>query len=214
MFRTPTRRAARHTAALTVAAGLLAAGCGQVQPGSAALIGEQRIATDELSQSVSAVESAAEQQQLRISDRSSLVRGVLSREISAVLLEEAAQRKGITVTRGDVDQRIAQVGGRKQLQQRALQRFAVPPSGLREHIRHQLIQQRLASKLSGGSDPSGDALVTYLQRVAKDMDVTVSPRYGSFNTQQLSVVQDKSDLSTPESSQATPGLAGGSGSGG
>lgn len=193
---------------VAVAACLVVSGCGQTsKAGAAALVGNQSIAVDELSQSVDATARAAAKNQLQIRDRSALVRSVLSRQIVFAVLEEAADRKGVTVTRGDVDQRIAQSGGRKRLEGRVL-RSGVAPSELRDFMRHQVMQQRLAQKLGGGgAGGQQNALVQYLRKVARDMDVTVSPRYGTFNVQQLSVTQGKSDLSTPDPD-------GGAGSGG
>lgn len=206
MFRTPPRRALRMAGVLAVTAGLFATGCGQVsKAGAAALVGDQRIAIEELSQSVEATERAAAANQLRVSDRSALVRGVLSRQIISAVLEEAADRRGITVTRGDVDRQIDQRGGRKRLEAQAL-RSAVPPQELRDYVRNQIIQQRLAETLAGGdANAQRDALVQYLHKVARDMGVTVSPRYGRFNVQRLSVTAAGSDLSTPDPDQPAGG---------
>lgn len=215
-FRVPPRQTVRLVGVLVLAAGLFASGCGQAKAGAAALVGDQRIAVNQLSQSVDATEHAAKQKQLRVTDRAGLVRGVLSRQILSRVLDEAARRKGVTVTRGDVDQQIAEAGGRKRLESQAL-RSAVPPSELREYVRDHVIQQRLTESLdgNGGAKAQQRALLGYLRKVARDMGVTVSPRYGHFNTKQLTVAPSKSDLSTPDpdESQGGTGLAGAGSSG-
>lgn len=224
MFRIPPRRALRLAVVLAAAGGLFATGCGQTQAGAAALVGDQRIAVDELSRSVDSAEQAAAENQLRVSDRGALVRGVLSREITDAVLGEAAARAGITVTRGDVDEQIAEMGGRQRLEMQALRSAAVPPGQLREYVRNQVLQQRLAESLAEGEGRQAQqsALVEHLRGVAGDMGVTVSPRYGRFNAEQLAVTQEQSRLSTPDpdsgGAAATgldgPGGPGGTGSGG
>lgn len=202
------RRAIRLVAVVAVVAGLFVSGCGQTKAGAAALVGDQRISIDELSHSVAATARAAEQQQLRITDRASLVRGVLSREIIAVILEEAASQQGITVTRGDVDAQMSALGGREQVEKHALRR-AVPPGEVRDYVRHQIMQQQLAKEMGGGSPQQQQtALVDYLRKVAGDLGVTVSPRYGQFDQQRLGVTAEQSDLSTPDpdSQESSSGL--------
>lgn len=212
-----TRRSLTLATTLAAAVGLAVSGCGQVQAGAAALVGDQRIAVDELSQSVDATEQAASENQLRISDRNALVRGVLSREITDRILQEAAARAGISVTRGDVDQQIAELGGRQRLEMQALRSAAVPPDQLREYVRNQIIQQRLAESVAdgdGGRQAQQTALAKHLRGVAGDMGVTVSPRYGNFNAQQLAVTEGQSRLSTPDSDNGgAAGLSGPGGSG-
>ncbi len=209
MFRIRPRRVPGLVAALVLATGLFVSGCGQVKAGAAALVGDQRISIDELSQTVAATERAAAQQGLRVRDRAALVRGVLSREITAVILKTAAERKGITVSRGDVNQWIAGHGGRQRVRRQAL-RFGVPPGNLREYARLRIIQQRLAKSLNGGGAAARNAaLVQYLQRVARDLGVTVSPRYGQYSMRRLAVVPEASDLSTPDPDAGVgPGLGG------
>lgn len=210
------RRAFHLVGILALAACLLASGCGQTRAGAAALVGEQRISVNELSQSVNATVQAAAEQQLQVRDRSALVRSVLSRQIVFTILEEAADRKGVTVTRGDVDEWIAQRGGRQRLEAQVL-RSGVAPGELREFVRHRIMQQRLARALGAGSGAGQGALVGYLRKVARDMGVTVSPRYGQFSVQRLGVTEEGSDLSTPDPGSGAgaggPGTAG-SGSGG
>lgn len=192
------RRAVRLAAILAVVAGLFVSGCGQTKAGAAALVGDQRIAIAELSASVNSAERALSQNGQRISDRGRLVRAVLSRQILSAVLEEAAHRKDITVTRGDVDEQISQLGGRRRLEVQAL-RFAVPPSGLRDFVRHQIMQQRIAESLGGANPQVQQAeLVSYLHGVARDMGVTVSPRYGQFDMQRFGVTEKPSDLSTAD----------------
>lgn len=218
MIRTRPRSALRLAVIVTAAGGLLATGCGQTHAGAAALVGDQRIAVDELSQSVDSTQRAAADNQLRVSDRAALVRGVLSREVTDRILNEAAARAGISVDRGDVDRQIAEMGGRQRLEMQALRSAAVPPGQLRGYVRNQIVQQRLAESLAGDGDQGAQqsALVQHLRGVAGDMGVSVSPRYGSFNRQQLAVTEGQNRLSTPDpdSGGGAAGLSGPGGPGG
>lgn len=203
------KRGAGLAAAFAVTAGLVVSGCGQIHPGAAALVGEQRIATGELSQAVDATARAAEQHNLRVKDRAALVRSELSRLISDSILHVTAKRADVTVTKSAVDRQIARAGGTKRLELQALRRAAVPPGDVRQYVRNQLIRQKLAQSLSPGGDvrSQSTALVKHLRGVASDVGVTVSPRYGRFSGKQFAVVPEKSELSTPDSdSQGNPGL--------
>ena len=217
MTRTRPRRAGKLAAVLALGAGLFASGCGQIHPGTAALVGDQRITVDELSESVKDTAQAAEKRGLQITDRSRLVRAVLSREILSALLDMAAQREGITVTRGEVDRKIEQLGGRQRLEQQLMRR-AVPPEGTRQWVRDHIIQQRLAREMSEGGGPRAQqqAFSKYVQKLSRQMEITVSPRYGHFEARRLSVMPEKSNLSTPDTDQPSPAPSepAGSGAGG
>lgn len=210
MFRIPTRRVHGLVAVLVLAVGLVASGCGQIRAGAAALVGDQRIAVEELAQSVRATQQAATRNGLRLPDRAALVRAVLSRQIVGAILDESAERKGITVTRREVRQRIAQLGGRQRPEPQAVRR-AIPPEELDDYIRRRIIAERLARSLGPGGDARARpaALLAYLRRLARGMDITVSPRYGKFDAGRLAVVPEKSALSTPDED-----AAGGTGLGG
>lgn len=214
MFRIPSRRA-RGLVVLVLATGLAVSGCGQVRAGAAALVGSQRIAVEELSQSVQAIEQAASGSRLRLTDRSALVRGVLSQKITGAVIDEAAKRNGISVSRKAVQRRMAQLGGRRALQRRAL-RGGVPPDELGVFVRRQVAAERLVRFRgeSGGNPRAQRAeLMGYLRELARGMDITVNPRYGRFDPEQLAVVPDGSRLSTPEADTGPAGAIGPGGPG-
>lgn len=209
MFRTTLRVAA---GAALVAAGLLASGCGPLKMGAAATVGDQRITGEQLDRTVTRTLDAVRERSLgEVRDMSSVRRLELSRKISATLLDAAADRAGIEVTSGDVDAFIARQGDRKQFEAQLLQQFGVPPQELRDEVRGALIRQRLADKLDpGGSPDQQQAKVSdYMRDLAHDLGVSVSPRYGRFDAQQLAIVPGKDTLSrSNDSSGPTQGQQG------
>lgn len=184
-----------------VAAAVLTAGCGSIRMGAAAVVGDQRITTADLEQSVNATEQAAERNQLQVNDRSLLQRGILNRLIFDAILEAAAERKDITVSRGQVDRALARFGDPKMVRMQLLQQRAVPPEEVRDDVRHQLIQRELADSLALGQSATDQRkeLTTYLRSTAREIGVSVSPRYGRFDMRRLTVVPADNELSRPES---------------
>lgn len=115
-------------AARLVAAGAVAvvalAGCGDspVRAGAAAVIGGDRISTEQLASSVDAGLADPAAAQLG-QDRPTYQRDVLSRLISTRVVDVAAQRQGVSVTPAEVDAQYrsieSSVGGPEQLAQQA-----------------------------------------------------------------------------------------------
>jgi len=119
-------RAARSAGRLSAAAValLVLTGCGNavVRSGAAAVVGDTRITTDQLAQDVETGLADPGAAQLA-EDRPAYQRDVLSRIINARVVDEAARRRGVTVTEGQVDEQYAaieqSVGGAEQLQTQA-----------------------------------------------------------------------------------------------
>ncbi len=116
-------RTARLAAACALAAVALT-GCGDtpLRAGAAAVVGSDRITTQQLSQVVE--EGLADPAAAQLAeDRVGYQRDVLSRLLSARVVDEAARREGVTVTPGQVDEQYAalesSVGGPDQLREQA-----------------------------------------------------------------------------------------------
>ena len=113
----------RRAVTAVVVAGALAGCGGPVRSGAAAVVGDTRIPTEQLAELVDAgLADPAAGEQLG-SDRSAYQRDVLSRLIQARLVEEAARRRGVTVTQGEADREYAAIrdslGGEEQLRAQA-----------------------------------------------------------------------------------------------
>lgn len=117
------RRAARRLLATCAVAAMALTGCGSpVRAGAAAVIGTDRISTQRLATDVDQALADPAASSLA-ADRQSFQRDLLGRLISADVVQVAAQRRGITVTQGDVDTEYAalqaSVGGADQLRSQA-----------------------------------------------------------------------------------------------
>ena len=119
----PGTLARRLSATAVVVLALAGGGDSVVRRGAAAVIGSTRISTERLAEDVqTGLSDPAAAEQLG-SDRPAYQRSVLSRLINAQVVEEAARRRGISVTRGDIDQQYTaieqSVGGPDQLKTQA-----------------------------------------------------------------------------------------------
>jgi foldase protein PrsA len=156
------KRTSRRLAAAAGLGVVLLSGCGngsQVRAGAAALVGDQRISDSDLAARVDrGLADPAAAQQLG-ADRVGYQRQVLSRMVNADLLEAAARDKGVVVTEGQVDARIAQfatqAGGQAQLQQQAAQ-GGIAAADLRQVIRGVVLQEALGDAVTADL-PAPDA---------------------------------------------------------
>lgn len=146
-------RSSRRLAVATGLAVLLLSGCGegQVRPGAAAIVGDQRIPSDTLAQLVDRGLRDPQAQQQLGQDRLALQRQSLTRLINREVLEEAARRRGITATRGEVDAQLqrfaAQAGGREALEAQAAQ-SGISPEDLPRFVRDVVLDQELGDALT------------------------------------------------------------------
>ena len=78
----------------------------------------------------------------------------------------------------------------------------VPASGVDDAARVFLIQQALAEKLAPGKSTTEQATVLqkYFADLSKEIGVSVSPRYGSWDAAKVAVVAPLNDLSSPAAS--------------
>ena len=168
-------RSSRRIAAATGLAVLLLSACGegQLRPGAAAIVGEQRITSDSLQQVVDrGLEDPQAQEQLG-QDRAAFQRQTLARLINREVLEEAARREGVTVTDGDVDaqlQRFAeQAGGREALEAQAAQ-SGIAPQDLPRFVRDVVLDQELGDALTEDLEVPPATLQSLYQRGIAQFD--------------------------------------------
>jgi foldase protein PrsA len=156
-----------------LAALLLLTGCasGDSRPGAAAVVGDQRIETDELQEMVERGLSDPQAAQQLGEDRAAYQRLALSRLINTAILEEAAEQEGLTVTEGDVDKQLErfaqQAGGRESLEQQAAQ-SGIAPQDLKPFVRGIVLDQSLGDALTEDLDvPAEDLQGLYQQNLAE-----------------------------------------------
>jgi hypothetical protein len=163
--------------AVAIVAGLLGA-CTPGQVGIAASVGDDRLSVSTLQDRTNRLlrEVGARQELSGIAQNLAL-----SFFVSSQLVERAAAEQGIEVTAGEVAQAVAAIRSSEQGQEilnGAVNR-GVAPSDLDRFVRDALLRERLAA-----ATPLEEALAAAVQGA----DVSVSPRYGTFDPETLSVV--------------------------
>lgn len=190
----------------------LAAGCSQspMKMGAAAVVADERITTAEVQDAVRSFREAQRRSQLapsqlQLPDPQSLPRSELMLLLRFRIADEAARSEGITVSDADVDEFIASQGSLEDLELQALV-GGIPPSLLRDAVRDALIRQELAARVAPqGADPRQEAQLVHehLVSYARDLGITVSPRYGQFDYESMTVAPAAgTELSRPESPAA------------
>ncbi len=188
-----------------VLAGVVLSGCGQTLAGSAAVVGEERLTDAQLSQTVSTLA-----QELGIENSAQVSQAVLSRWMVSQLVDQLAEDKGVTISKGEVDAAITQesesAGGQEAFEQGALQ-AGVLPADIADAVRTSLLIEKMAQFTITGDDPSGQTgLITQVQQLSAELDPQVSPRFGTWDEEQLAVGALPDDLSTPVIDEAVPQL--------
>ena len=181
---------------LLLVAGFALAGCGQNLAGSAAVVGEQRLTDSQLADAATTLT-----QRLGIPGSPQVSQALISRWVVAELVDELAARRGVDVTKGEVDAAIAEeeerAGGREALEQGALQ-SGVLPEQIPDVVRTSLLVEAISKTTITGEDPSGQSgLLVQVQQLSDEVQPQVSPRFGTWDAQQLSVGSLPDDLSTP-----------------
>jgi len=187
-------RRAVATGLATLALGALAA-CAPLTAGAAALVGDHRLAEADVQQEVAALVEERGDPDTATAD---LRRAAVQRWVYGEILLAAAADEGVTVTEDEIrSQRqalVAQVG--PEGFQQAVLASGVPTEQADELLRLLIAQDQLAVALvpsdSGAeatlSPSQQQALATTLAAKAKELDISVNPRYGTFDVDRGTVV--------------------------
>ncbi|TDC97389.1 SurA N-terminal domain-containing protein [Actinomadura sp. 7K507] len=206
--------------AAVVAAGALA-GCGGTQkPGTAALVGDDRITVTELSQTVRdwreqfRTDPAANQMRASpanpapqlAGDSESDVRGALTLLINFRVAAEVAEDAGVEITRARVDDTIGalnQQGGAETVtlasglprdRTRGLARLVATQVAMMERF-----GADRTNPMSPATQQAGQKWNELFRRTADDMKVEVNPRYGTYDPGKFLVGPVDHRLSKPDS---------------
>lgn len=199
--RTARRRAKVGVTVGLALAGLLLAACGgAVAAGSAAVLGDERIPTSEVSAQLTELNTARGLP--ADAANAEATTSIIQRLVVTNLVDQAADRLGVTVSDGAVDAELlaleANAGGREALDDALLQ-SNIPPSQAVAQIRLSLLVREMGLVL----DPAGDAqtqntaVFNYVVALSDELEVTISPRFGTWDSSQLSLGPVPDDLSTP-----------------
>lgn len=187
-------------AAAVAAAALVLTGCSSTQPGAAALVGDTRISESDLNNQISALLTA---QGLTPADATSeLVTSTLDRMITESLVSQLAEREGIEIVQGDIDdvalQYLAQAGSQEELDNLLLQQ-GVLPTELENIITVNLQVGKLGEVLAPGTDAEvqSGAVFVAVSELSTELGTEVSPRFGIWDPESLQVGEAPNDLSAP-----------------
>jgi len=186
----------------------VATGCASTpSAGAAATLGSREIANDTVTSQVNEIQ---QQRGVQVGAAdAALVTEVLQRMMITDLVDEAAVRNGVVVTQGQVDQAMSeaatQLGGKDQLISVFLD-SNVPESAIPGQFQLSLQVEALGALLAPDADPNTrqQAVFGYAVDLGKELDVRVSPRYGSWVPDQLQLGPAPTDLSTPQAPQVDP----------
>lgn len=192
-------------AAVLLALSVVLVACGNTaSAGDAAVIGGASITSDDLAATVAEVQEALGTNPGTAD--ANLVVDILQREIITELVGQAAQREGISVTQGQIDAKRAEaaagVGGDDQLEL-AFLNSNVPPSQVDEQIALSIEVEALGAKLAAGGpvEQQQGAVYAYIVSLSEELDVLVSPRFGTWSNVELQIGPVPTDLATPAQPQ-------------
>ncbi len=192
-----TQRPAMRSVAFGFLAALLTVGlvgCGVA--GAAAKVGPNRISSEQLNADVNEV-FAAQGRPLNSQDPA-LIRSVLERTVIFELMDQLAAREGVVVTPGDVElltaEYVRQFGGIEEFEAAVLQQ-GIPP----EQVDAFLVLNLQVDQLRGrqASDNPDAAFAELLLAYANETGVQISPRYGIWVPEALTIAPPADTLSTP-----------------
>lgn len=196
----PRLAAAAGIGLLAVTLGL--SGCGTPTAGSAAVVGDQRISESELNSEVEAVLAL---QGLPATDSSNeLITSTLDEMITAILVEELASREKVEVTQGEIDdlrlQYIAQAGGQEAFEDQ-IGGQGIPFSEVDSIIQINIQVAKLGDALEpqGTPDERSAAVFIAVANLSTELGTEVSPRFGTWDPESLSVGPTSDTVSEPQS---------------
>jgi len=178
-----------------VVATFLLAGCSQV--GAAATVGSTKITQATVQGSIDAIlseRSKVDTSQMQLETGSTLTVSQLRFHLLGTLLRELGQELQLNVTKAEIDSRrasiVEQVGGEAALPT-ALVNAGIAPQDLDRYIEAIAYSDKIGQKLVAAG-VTEDQLGTEIQKLvvakAKEIGVTVNPRYGKWDATTADVV--------------------------
>lgn len=182
------RTALSVSAALLLAAPLLSACSGEARPGTAAVIGGERITTSALQAQVNDVRTAqnrSEHSAEMIAAVPQLDRVKLSSMLQSRILDRMAKDAGITVTTKELEEERQAYdennGGAKAFEAAVLQKAAMAPDQIDRWVRDQVLFSKLNAKYGEGK------LAEPASKAAGTLGIEVNPRYGAWDRQRVTL---------------------------
>jgi len=182
-------------ALVAVATTLLLTGCSQV--GSAATLGSTKISQATVQGSIDAIlasRQGVDTSQMQLETGEILNRGQLRFHLLTALLREVGKEIKLSVSKAEIDARrqgiIDQVGGEEALPN-ALVGAGIAPNDFDQYIEAILISDKITQALTAAGVTEADMGAQISKLVvakAKELGVTVNPRYGKWDATIADVV--------------------------
>jgi hypothetical protein len=170
-------------AAAAAGASLLAltACSGPVEAGAAAVVGSERISSQDLNQNVREFEAALKKANIEPGQLGvPITQFVLFRMTNQARYQQLADKHGITVTETEIDAALAQPGQQQSPEMNLLSK-GVSPANARPYMRAELGAAKLVEKFGGTQNQAAAAKWSEEYNAIKPV---FSPRYGSFQQAQ------------------------------
>ncbi len=192
--------------AIVAATALLLTGCSQV--GAAATVGDAKITQATVQGSIDSIlaeRAKIDTSQMQLETGEALNRGQLRFHLLSTLLRELGTELNVTVSKAEIDTRrasiVEQVGGLTALPT-ALVSAGIAPEDLDAYIEAISLSDKISQTLVA-SGVSQDEVGTEIQKLvvakAKQIGVTVNPRYGKWDETIADIV-----ATDPAESAVTP----------
>jgi hypothetical protein len=195
-------------ALVAVAATFILTGCSQV--GAAATVGDTKITQATVQGSIDSIlaeRAKVDTTQMQLETGESLNRGQLRFHLLSTLLREVGAELKLTVSKAEIDTRRAsileQVGGAASLPT-ALVNAGIAPNDLDIYLEAISFSDKISQKLVAAGvaeDQVGPELQKLVVAKAKELGVTVNPRYGKWDSTVADVVA--TDSASPAVTPAT-----------
>lgn len=181
--------------ALFIAATLALTGCSNVD--SAATVGDTSISLTDLQAQIELINSerkSVDTSQMQLETGDGLSRSQLSYMISNIVIDALAKDEDIEVSNSEIEsykvEIFTNIGGEENLPN-VLVSASIPSTALNDVLRRDLILRKLTEKqAAAGADES--AINSSIQKLVTDkaeqLKVTVNPRYGTWDSNSLTVV--------------------------
>lgn len=197
--------------AVVMAAGLAACACSTMKMGAAAITGNSRITSGNLTAQVANLKSAYQSDAAKgikpQQSTSKEAQQVLTWLILFNIYNKLAAQHGISVTPADSAKQVATLTAQAKASNLTLAQYvsaagALPPDLVPQLSQYFAILSALESRLDGGKAPTSSSGQSSLETkishqqclAAKSLGVTVNPQYGQFDYSTYSVVAKPSTL--------------------
>ncbi|MFG2992275.1 SurA N-terminal domain-containing protein [Streptomyces sp. NPDC048257] len=181
------RTALSVSAALLVAAPLLSACSGETRPGTAAVVGSERITTSALQAQVNDVRAAQNRSGQAsaelIASTPHLERQKLDALLQSHIVDKMAGTAGLTATEKDIeDERrtyVDDAGGNEEFEARFLQKGAMAPGQIDRFLRDRVLITKLTATYGAGK------LEAPARAAVEALHIEVNPRYGAWDAKEI-----------------------------